>query len=96
MAKPTAKQMIIIERLIMSMRKASERNKTKLLREEFVKIKQNVQTHSSARRKVFIHRCIDEGNEFNEVKNKNRCCFEIQSGAIQPQRQVNNIRLRID
>jgi hypothetical protein len=36
--QPTKKQMMILERLMLSMKRASERNKTNLLREEFVKM----------------------------------------------------------
>lgn len=42
-AKPTAKQMVIIEKLIYSMKKASERNKTNMLRQEFIEMNKKYQ-----------------------------------------------------
>jgi len=38
LSKPTKKQEMILERLLISMKRASERNKTNYLREEFVKM----------------------------------------------------------
>lgn len=86
MAKPTAKQMIIIERLIMSMRKASERNKTKLLREEFVKMnKKYKRTHLPGEKSVSIGVLM---KEMSSTKSKIKTGAALKSKVEQSNHNV--------